>query len=72
MVDSYTHCVFNRHYLVEEETDYHSIQELFMEHLEEDAELFNEYHALIVRVAKDFCRKTEPLCDTCPLHGLNW
>jgi len=30
--------------------------------------LFNEYHALIVRLGKEFCRKTKPKCDICPLQ----
>lgn len=31
-----------------------------------DAGMFNEYHALIVRLAKEHCRKA-PLCGGCPL-----
>lgn len=70
VVDSYTYRVFVRHQMVDEETDYHSIQELFMDNLKNDSRLFNEYHALIVQVAKDFCKKTKPLCKMCPLEGL--
>jgi endonuclease-3 related protein len=70
VVDSYTHRVFSRHNLVEEESDYHSIQELFMGALPADAKMMNEYHALIVRVAKEFCRKKNPLCQGCPLEGV--
>lgn len=70
VVDSYTHRIFSRHNLVEEESYYGAIQECFMEKLPADAELFNEYHALIVRLAKDFCKKNNPLCDTCPLKGI--
>ncbi len=33
------------------------IQQIFADSLEEDAPLFNEYHALIVETAKQFCRK---------------
>lgn len=29
--------------------------------------LFNEYHALLVKLAKEFCVKNKPRCDTCPL-----
>jgi endonuclease-3 related protein len=35
-----------------------------------DVKLFNEHHALIVRLGKDFC-KTKPLCSECPLSYLN-
>ena len=31
------------------------------------AQLFNEMHALIVEVGKNYCRKSKPLCDQCPL-----
>lgn len=67
VVDSYTHRVFTRHNLIAEESDYHEIQEQFMDHLPPDVQLFNEYHALIVRVGKEFCKKRNPLCKSCPL-----
>jgi endonuclease-3 related protein len=70
VVDAYTHRVFSRHGLLPEECDYQEAQELFMDNLEPDYRLFNEYHALIVQVAKDFCKKSKPLCDVCPLEGL--
>lgn len=68
VVDAYTHRVFSRHNLLAEETSYQEIQEEFMNNLPADADLFNEYHALIVKVAKEFCRKKEPLCRQCPLQ----
>ncbi len=71
VVDAYTHRVFSRHNLVEEETDYSAMQSLFMDNLPEEMELYNEYHALIVAVAKKYCKKTKPLCRICPLSGLN-
>ena len=71
VIDTYTHRVFSRHNMVEEETDYEIMQAAFMDHLPGDVQLFNEFHALIVLVAKQFCKKTNPLCDQCPLLGLN-
>ena len=70
VVDAYTHRIFSRHYLLPEECDYQTAQDLFMDNLEPDPQLFNEYHALIVRAAKDFCKKSEGLCEGCPLKGL--
>lgn len=70
LIDAYTHRVFSRHNLIPEETDYHSMQETFMTKLPEDIQLFNEYHALIVRVATTYCKKTNPLCENCPLQGI--
>lgn len=69
VVDAYTHRIFSRHYLLPEECDYQTAQDLFMDNLEPDPRLFNEYHALIVKAAKDFCRKNNPKCETCPLAG---
>jgi endonuclease-3 related protein len=71
VVDMYTHRVFSRHNMVPEETDYATMQYLFMERLPRDLRLYNEFHALIVRVARTFCKKNKPLCENCPLHGLN-
>ena len=70
VVDTYTHRIFSRHHLLADESDYDSIQETFMHMLPADSSLFNEYHALIVRLGKEYCRKTKPLCEDCPLNGL--
>lgn len=67
VVDTYTHRVFSRHNLVPDDCDYQSLQDLFMDNLPHDSRLFNEYHALIVKTAKQFCKKNKPLCDKCPL-----
>jgi endonuclease III related protein len=32
------------------------------------AQIYNEMHALIVGVGKDFCKKSQPQCDGCPLQ----
>lgn len=71
VVDAYTHRVFSRHNLVDEETDYQSIQETFMANVEEDVAVFRAYHGLIIEVAKKYCKKSNPLCEACPLRGLN-
>lgn len=67
VVDAYTRRIFHRHGLVGDDADYAALQDFFMECLEPDTVVFNEYHALIVRTGKDFCRKTKPRCDICPL-----
>lgn len=43
---------------------------LFERSLPPDVKLYNEYHALLVRLGKDFCRKTKPLCPKCPLNSV--
>ena len=69
VVDTYTHRIFSRHHLLADESDYDTIQEYFMSMLPADSILFNEYHALIVRLGKEFCKKNRPLCEQCPLNG---
>ncbi len=69
VVDVYTHRIFSRHNLLLEECSYEEIQERFHDNLPADSSLFNEYHALIVAVAKEFCKKRQPLCENCPLKG---
>lgn len=69
VVDAYTKRMLSRHKMVPEDADYMVIQDLFMDSLEHDVSLFNEYHALIVRLGKDFC-KPRPLCLKCPLKPL--
>ncbi|HET97706.1 MAG TPA: endonuclease III domain-containing protein [Desulfurivibrio alkaliphilus] len=70
VVDAYTHRIFSRHQLLPEEADYHQIQEIFSDALPAEPQLYNEYHALIVRTGKEFCRKSNPRCPTCPLRTL--
>ena len=66
VVDAYTRRVLLRHKLISRQSEYGQIQDLFEENLPRRLNLFNEYHALIVRLAKEFCR-VQPLCHRCPL-----
>lgn len=68
VVDAYTKRIFSRQKLLSEEADYHTVQKIFTENLKKDVQLFNEYHALIVRLGKDFCKKTKPKCEICPIR----
>lgn len=69
VVDAYTQRILFRHHFLTEEADYHEIQELFLDALPRETGLFNEYHALLVRLGKEYCKKTSPLCSSCPLNG---
>lgn len=71
VIDTYTHRIFARHDIIAEEDGYYEIQEYFTLSLPEEVELFNEYHALIVRLGKEFCKKSKPLCRRCPLGELD-
>ncbi|MDQ1240030.1 MAG: endonuclease related protein [Thermodesulfobacteriota bacterium] len=66
VVDAYTKRVFGRHGIVPLESDYDSIQEFFHRHLPKDTLLFNDYHAQLVAVGHNHCKK-RPICKDCPL-----
>jgi endonuclease-3 related protein len=67
VVDAYTKRIFSRHRVISPNATYHEVQALFMNHLPQDTQLYNEYHALLVAIGKAYCRST-PRCDTCPLR----
>jgi endonuclease III related protein len=67
VVDAYTRRILVRHRLAAPDADYARVQALLMAHLPHDPALFNEFHALLVRVGKEHCR-TRPRCEGCPLR----
>lgn len=67
VVDAYTRRIFSRHGFFGPDASYGEMKALFTSNLPKDNTIFNEYHALIVKTAKDFCKKREPLCEACPL-----
>jgi endonuclease-3 related protein len=69
VVDAYTRRVFTRLGLLEGREGYDDVQRFFMECLPPDSRLFNDYHAQIVRLGKEFCR-ARPRCAECPLEDL--
>ena len=69
VVDAYTCRVMGRHGFIDGEADYEEVRRLFEENLPGDAALFNEYHALLVRVGKEQCRPTAR-CAGCSLAHL--
>lgn len=70
VVDTYTHRVLARHGWLGYDASYHDIKDHFESSLPQDAALYNEYHALLVRIGKEYCRRTRPQCDGCPLEEL--
>jgi len=68
VVDAYTKRIFSRHRLIGEDADYNMLQDLCLKNLKKDVKLFNEFHALLVKLGKDFCLKNKPRCAICPLR----
>ncbi|MBW8017834.1 MAG: endonuclease III domain-containing protein [Planctomycetes bacterium] len=69
VIDTYTARVLIRHGLIEQEADYEQLRDLFESSLPQDTKLYNEFHALLVRVGKNHCKPT-PKCNGCPLEYL--
>jgi endonuclease-3 related protein len=69
VIDAYTRRIVSRIGLAPERNSYDAYQQLFMEHMPADAKLYNEYHALLVQLAKDTCRR-KPLCNKCCLNDI--
>jgi endonuclease-3 related protein len=67
VVDAYTARICSRHALVPEDAGYDELRELFMDALPGDVVLYNELHALLVRVGNGWCRPRAPKCESCPL-----
>jgi len=70
VVDAYTARIFERHGLIRENIGYEELRNLFMETLPEDVSLYQEYHALLVRTGKWWCRKKHGLCSDCPISAV--
>jgi len=68
VVDTYTFRILSRHQLAPESCAYEDLRRLFMDHLPGEVGLYQEYHALLVRLGKEWCRP-QPLCQSCFLEG---
>lgn len=67
VVDAYTRRIFGRLGMLAGGEGYETIRHEFESTLGPDVSLYNEYHALIVRHGKDWCR-TRPRCADCCLR----
>jgi len=69
VIDTYTKRIFSRLGFTNEKIKYSDLQKIITDNLEKDAALFNEYHALLVELGKNYCKK-KPVCTSCPLNKL--
>src|SRR5579863_471712 len=70
VVDAYTHRIFGRHGITDGRPDYEEVRALVETLIPRQPELFNELHALLVNTGKNWCRKSAPRCEDCPLRPL--
>lgn len=69
VIDTYTRRIISRIGLAPKNAGYAEFQAFFMTNLPTDTRLFNEYHALLVCLAKNICR-SRPLCPQCCLSDI--
>jgi endonuclease III related protein len=67
VVDAYAKRLLERHGWIAPKEKYENVRWIFERQAPGDDRWFNEFHALIVKVGKQFCHKQEPLCHQCPL-----
>ncbi|MFC1871203.1 endonuclease III domain-containing protein [Chloroflexota bacterium] len=67
VIDAYTRRIMERLGLATDGNSYSAYQSFFMQNLAEDTRLFNEYHALLVCLGKNLCRR-KPRCPQCCLN----
>jgi endonuclease-3 related protein len=68
VVDAYTRRVFTRLGLISPSWGYEEVRGFFESRLPRKPEIYKEYHALIVELAKRHC-KPKPACQGCPMEG---
>jgi endonuclease-3 related protein len=69
VADAYTRRILARHGMVSPRAGYAAVQEFVHRSLPPDAEMFNEFHALLVEAGKRYCQRRQALCERCPLKA---
>jgi len=70
VVDAYTTRILRRHRLMRARATYSEIQARVMRTWPHRASVYNEVHALLVAVGKQWCHRRVPDCTRCPLGHL--
>lgn len=68
VVDAYTRRILARHGLIRGDEPYEEVRHLLELALPRSVRVYKEGHALLVRVAREHCRKGRALCSGCPLE----
>lgn len=71
VIDTYTKRILSRHHLAESTDAYEDLQALFMKNIPQKTQMYNEFHALLVNVGKNYCKTRKPLCQECPLGTID-
>jgi endonuclease-3 related protein len=69
VIDAYTRRIMSRIYGINEDIDYDELKSYFEKSLKPELELYKDFHAQFVELAKNYCKK-EPLCAQCPIKDI--
>jgi endonuclease-3 related protein len=67
VIDTYTRRLFSKLCLIQGTEPYEDLRQIFEAELEADVSLFNQYHALVVRHAREKCQQTAE-CRHCDVE----
>ncbi len=70
VIDAYTKRIYSRLFNIKKQLKYEELQEIFESNLKKDKKIFNEYHALLVELGKNYCKNKKPLCAECPVNKI--
>jgi len=70
VIDAYTCRVLTRLKITEGNENYDQLKQLMETRVEAKLEVYQEFHALLDELAKNYCSKSDPNCELCPLGSL--
>lgn len=75
VVDAYTRRIFSRHGWCRDAAPYEALQTVCADNLKVEplgrlVDYWQDYHAQLVVLGKEYCRRTNPRCDQCPIREL--
>ena len=69
-VDKYTFRILLRHGIIGTRAKEGDVKRIFDHEFSNDAQEYNDFQAILVRIGRDFCGKSSPNCSKCPLNTL--
>lgn len=68
VIDAYTRRILSRHEFPVDDMSYETLRNYMEDRIPEDLQLYNEFHALLVNIGKNYCSFSSPDCPACPLE----
>lgn len=70
VIDAYTKRIMSRVFGIDENIEYSKLQLFIQANLPKDLVLYKDFHAQFVELGKNYCKKSIPLCNKCPLNKI--